>query len=1309
MGDLSIPGGSLSSPAPENQSELDRVLSSLYSARDCFNADPFFSALAQARESVESDKASYRDLAAQRLYLRLLQQWMQTISFIGTEGFEEYRLAMQERAAALPKDDSNSVAARDARSLDDLLMAMEGGFALIADQMSQTGSSSLGVDAWAVRQPDYRILPQGVRPDPNHEQQYGLPPQLLEAATAYLRLAKEYLNERLLEGYGQMIEGSLPESVATALQRVGYSFRMAASVEAAAAALMDVARPAERGCTKETEAVDCPGSSCSTRDGSHGICVGEKWVERWNAARRAYHRVRRELVEKAMAAQNPLGISENDLPLFFGDLTGTNSRFFAASDYLINTWAVSAVSSAQGALDKARDAWIARRNAGFQDTMNQQEEDRRLQAVKQKYGQQILENCGLSQSTTAEKALEYAAKTYGVEGLPGYEIFADNMKECFIDRQKKNKNGNLVCNAAEVPVAENPTQEQIDDCVTEKIEFERADYLVSTGYYKEHSSGCLAHCKGFFRDVRNEDKTGDQTVWLRDREAPPPNWKQWGYAQWQAERKKNGEPYKHYEGDKTLYACTYPTRGEYSKYSDFPAEMQIVHCKEDDAGQIKWCLPEWSDAPPGEGANRAGSVEGVCHCSDGTLDKPCKGHKTTECGPDDMHYPYGQPGVPENSCYSEGDGYVVAEQSDGTWVYRECQQEDCLNPDPNTPRNDLCGLPYYYTDQFGGRQIADVYFETGGSASNRCFGDHYYEVNCNREACDAAAGKWSRLQTVSDPRRRAYEEECEQQVGSSLMKVTVTKNPPDCYRGRLGAALLRVYSALGDVELAQMTWTAAQNSYAIQGRLCAQMEDSLLKLVQRQKEFDVQMSGWRAAKAEADKMVVAVRAAGAFLSGVAGVLTTGEKGLGGLVNGVMSADAAPLEIESIELERKMGDAQSGFDSFVRKMSAETQVQMCYSEANKIKAQFDVQKGQIVRRANDLTIAKEEFVQLLRQTQSAYAEGRADVTRESGRTAPAFAHSYWYDEKAERYLGQFAWAQRLVYLAMRAVEYEFQQSLGLRKEILTAKHPDQLEVAIRTLQAEVATRAINRRRPEAGSTVLSLRDDILGIIDLSANPISGERNFAPLQTFRSRLWDPKYAVYDRAGKWAGQGIPFVLNPEGALVDRCAERLWQITATIQGDGLSEKEPGAPIKLLKRNTFTSQWCEGRSDGSSAQIGHLEPSRNLFKEDPGAGIPGEYEAYSTAAVYPWFNVRRADFYKSQYQEGASQELAGRGLYGDYVLLFPAELLEGKAVPNPPEGLLGASYRINKFPLDRVEDVLLRFDYISVDNFSARGVQVKQ
>ena len=142
------------------------------------------------------------------------------------------------------------------------------------------------------------------------------------------------------------------------------------------------------------------------------------------------------------------------------------------------------------------------------------------------------------------------------------------------------------------------------------------------------------------------------------------------------------------------------------------------------------------------------------------------------------------------------------------------------------------------------------------------------------------------------------------------------------------------------------------------------------------------------------------------------------------------------------------------------------------------------------------------------------------------------------------------------------------------------------------------------------------------------------------------------------------------------------MWRATATIQGDGLSDTSPNAPLLLLKRNTFESQWCAGDGDGSAMQSGAIYPSETLFK--PGTNVsPGDASRFTAALMTPWFNVPRTQFYQDSYQNGASEELAGRGLYGDYVLLFPKQLLDGG------------------FPIDKVEDVLLRIDYLSVDNLS--------
>jgi hypothetical protein len=281
----------------------------------------------------------------------------------------------------------------------------------------------------------------------------------------------------------------------------------------------------------------------------------------------------------------------------------------------------------------------------------------------------------------------------------------------------------------------------------------------------------------------------------------------------------------------------------------------------------------------------------------------------------------------------------------------------------------------------------------------------------------------------------------------------------------------------------------------------------------------------------------------------------------------------------------------------------------------------------------------------------------------------------------------------VFLAMRAVEFEFQQSLPFRSQIVAATTPAQLQDAAIGLQQEQAARTINRRRPEEASVVLSLRDDVLAIADRSEDP-AGERNWTPAARFASRLWDGGFAVHDSDGEYLGQGIPFTLGPTGVLETRCGERLWRATATLQGDGIETSAPGAPVLLLKRNTFSSQYCEGKSPrvtspitgatapGPKLQTGIVHTAADLFK--PGANVDlSDANEFTAALLYPWFNVRRTDFYKTTYRDGASEELAGRGLYGDYVLLFPKQVLE------------------DGFALDRVEDVLLRLDYLSVDNLS--------
>ncbi len=370
---------------------------------------------------------------------------------------------------------------------------------------------------------------------------------------------------------------------------------------------------------------------------------------------------------------------------------------------------------------------------------------------------------------------------------------------------------------------------------------------------------------------------------------------------------------------------------------------------------------------------------------------------------------------------------------------------------------------------------------------------------------------------------------------------------------------------------------------------------------------------------------------------------------------------------------------------------------CWDQVNR--AARDVEFGVDFARQQIAALEQARFQldELLRSTSRSLTEATAVLAREQGRTLPSVAHHYWADEKIDRFDAELERARRTTFLAMRAVEYELQQSLGLRSAILSAGHPNQLEQILFELDAERGTRSINGRRPAAGSEVLSLRTDILEIGDLTA-PAPGERADDSTRLFQSLITSPEYAVWDDNGNYLGQGIAFNVAEQGALRHRCAERLWRVNATIQGDLTTVEEPGTHVFMLKNNVFKSQWCEGLEGETDYQLASTSHTTNLLRAAPEPGDADRVQ-YTTAVLYPWFNVRRSDFYRDAYVEGASEELAGRGLYGEYILLFPYHgMLEPASDCDPERDPSCADFFRE---LGRVEDVLIRFDYYSVDNLT--------
>lgn len=73
-----------------------------------------------------------------------------------------------------------------------------------------------------------------------------------------------------------------------------------------------------------------------------------------------------------------------------------------------------------------------------------------------------------------------------------------------------------------------------------------------------------------------------------------------------------------------------------------------------------------------------------------------------------------------------------------------------------------------------------------------------------------------------------------------------------------------------------------------------------------------------------------------------------------------------------------------------------------------------------------------------------------------------------------------------------------------------------------------------------------------------------------------------------------------------------------------------------------------------------------------------------------------RDEFSDDEYQNGETSELAARGLYGDYALCIPAELISTVLEPAKAHGE-ERSRRTPGLKLDAIDDTLLRIDFVFV------------
>ncbi|MEW5852999.1 MAG: hypothetical protein AB2A00_29720 [Myxococcota bacterium] len=542
---------------------------------------------------------------------------------------------------------------------------------------------------------------------------------------------------------------------------------------------------------------------------------------------------------------------------------------------------------------------------------------------------------------------------------------------------------------------------------------------------------------------------------------------------------------------------------------------------------------------------------------------------------------------------------------------------------------------------------------------------------------------------------------CEQQYGSvsGLPLDEDSRLPASCYQGSLGETALEVRGLATAVSAARSELAEKTEAYDVAMRSCI-----LLITAQDAKE-------------EAN---TAYRSSVGILKGIAYVANMTDDALqavndcgvaaAGDWNGIslLTCAAAAAQV-AVKLTARTADygvevATLAHEAVIEQLDNELEAQRCMNDAGMNLVGARSAALRITQARQDLEMALNRFADQRVAVAALMVEGAQELARVRGGSASVMplAEDFWLSEAVRAFARKMRLAKRVVYLAVRAYEYESQQSLALRSAVLDAAQPSELDAVLDDLRTAVATRRVNGSLPEDFKAVVSLRDQLLQLSDTTAQGLT--QPLTPTERFRMLLSDPRFAVFAPDGAYLGQRIPFSLEPLGRIGlgsaggvsilagGDCAERVWSVNASIQGGPDMWRGSNPPsftrVELHKADTFHSQWCVAPLPGEPLmQSASVRPARNLFREPNDVPMVDNATAavgnFTRARIEATFNVPRQEFELDAYENGDSLELAGRGLYGQHALFIPAESISR----NGSDGL----------DLNRVDDVLVRFDYTSV------------
>jgi hypothetical protein len=512
---------------------------------------------------------------------------------------------------------------------------------------------------------------------------------------------------------------------------------------------------------------------------------------------------------------------------------------------------------------------------------------------------------------------------------------------------------------------------------------------------------------------------------------------------------------------------------------------------------------------------------------------------------------------------------------------------------------------------------------------------------------------------------------CQNLTGTSLADI-----PPSCLRGEIGERIIAIKSANLDVTLAKANADRATELFHADTLYCALREVQLgsnQALLERHQEH---MASLRQEQADQDDIFHGI----AFIANL-----HLQAARAGQIPGLDFGGAIP-HFQALADEDTNFHLQQEQDRYQLEVSARSNaldIKECYHKADNDEFAIKAANDTVLRAKEAVSGALFGLDDATATLAALASEAKGQVSLEAAiNRTPPHLH-YWLDNKIDTYNRHMTLARRLTYMAVRAFEYEAQQSSDRRGTVLAARRPDDLAAVTAILGGKSA--------PFAGGFVfgqqaymLSVRDELLHIENLVGNLhlSDGDPALSPTAVFQAFLKSDASKIYDKDGKLKGRGIRFSVRPDFWNARICAERMWRVVPLVNHT-LSRIPAQPELVLIQNNAFASQTC-GLSPGQ-LRLTRVGASTNLVTDDVSAAFtPPAESSQMVVSLAPSTVTSREQLRDLPF--GDASGFAGRGLYGDYTLLFPAD-------PNActPSGCSGWS----DDAVAQVTDILVRFEVV--------------